>query len=244
MKNKSLIFISLLAIAALLSACGASPNQNNYPGFRSLNINGTGIAYAQPDIAYVNISVHTESETATTAVNANNTRAQKVLTALTDLGVAAKDLRTTNFSIAALQRIDPNSGQMIGTYYAVDNSIIVTVRDLPKLGSLLDKAIQAGANSISNIQFDVADDSTALKEARAKAMQDALKQAGEMAQAAGFSLGAIQNINYSESIPTFSQYATYSAGKGGGAGIRADAVPVNPGQLTFNVTVSLTYAIK
>jgi len=244
MKNKTLILTSLLAIAILLSACGANPAQNNYPGFRSLMINGNGIAYAQPDIAYVNISVHTESETAVTAVNMNNTNAQKVLKALTDMGVAAKDLRTTNFSIAALQRTNPTTGEMIGTYYAVDNSIIVTVRDLPKLGSLLDKAIQAGANAISNIQFDVADDAAALKEARDKAMQNALQQAGEMAKAAGFNLGDIQTINYSENIPVFNSYSSFSGGKGGGAGVRADAVPVNPGQLTFNATVSITYAIK
>jgi uncharacterized protein YggE len=245
MKNKILFIVSIFLVASFLSACGANPGQNQNLGFRSMYINGNGTAEISPDIAYVNIGVHSESSTAVTAVSMNNTSSQKVLDALLGLGVLAKDLRTSNFSIYSLQKTDPQSGKVTGTYYAVDNNVIVTVRDLPKLGDLLDKAIQAGANSINNVTFDVSDESATLKLARDEAMKNALQQAQELATAAGIKLGDIQNINYSESAPiAFSNSNYMDYGKGGG-GVRTSApVPVAAGQLTLTATVSLTYSIK
>jgi uncharacterized protein YggE len=243
MKNKILLLISILVIASVMSACGPSTAQNPNLGTRSLYITGTGTAELSPNIAYVNIGVHTEAPSAVTAVAMNNTRAQKVMEALQKFGVEAKDLRTNNFSISSLQKTDPTTGQVTGTYYAVDNNIIVTVRDLPKMGDLLDNAIQAGANNINNIQFDVTDNTVALQQARTDAMQNGLKQAQELATAAGIKLGDIQNINYSESLPVFASNSYMDYGKGGG--VRAPStVPVSPGQMVVTATVSITYNIK
>lgn len=245
MKNKFLFLISILIIASILSACGPVAARTSVPQIRSMFINGNGTAEISPDIAYVNIGVHTEAPTAVTAVSMNNTRAQKVMDALLKFGVLGKDLRTSNFSIASLQKVDPSTGQVTGTYYAVDNNIIVTVRDLPKMGALLDSAITAGANSINNIQFDVADHTAALKQAREEALQNALSQAKELADAAEIQLGAIQTINYYESIPMFSGPIYMDYGKGGGGDMRTEySVPVNPGQLTLTATVSISYALK
>jgi len=244
MKNKILILVSVLVIAGVLSACGPSSAQTSYPQIRSMYINGNGSTEITPDIAYINIGVHSEAPTAVSAVSMNNTRAQKVMDALLKFGIQNKDLRTSNFSIYSLQKTDNSTGKVTGTYYAVDNNIIVTVRDLPKMGSLLDNAIQAGANSINNVQFDVVDNTTALKQAREEAMQNAIKQAQELADAAGIQLGAIQTINYSESVPMYSGSNFMDYGKGGG-GMRADfSVPVNPGQMTITATVTITYALK
>lgn len=246
MKTKTLFFISIFVIASLLSACGSSQALNPNQQYRSLFINGTGTTDISPDIAYVNIGVHSEAASAVTAVSMNNTSSQKVMDALTGLGVLAGDLRTSNFSIGTLIKTDPQTGAVTGTVYAVDNNIIVTVRDLAKLGDLLDKSIQAGANNINNVQFDLSDNTAALKSARADAMKDAVKQAQEIAKAAGISLGAIQNISYYESVPVFSGPSSYmDYGKGGGAGPRASvSVPVNPGQITITAAVTITYAIK
>jgi len=243
MKNKFLILVSVLVIAGVLSACGPSSAQTSYPQIRSLNINGNGSTEITPDIAYINIGVHSEAPTAVSAVSVNNTKAQKVMDALLLFGIQNKDLRTSNFSINSLQKTDPSTGQVTGTYYAVDNNIIVTVRDLPKMGSLLDNAIQAGANSINNVQFDVADNTAARKQARDEAMQNAIQQAQELADAAGIELGDIQFINYSESVPMFSGTSYMDYGKGGGMRVES-SVPVNPGQLTLTATVTITYALK
>lgn len=123
----------------------------------------------------------------------------------------------------------------------VDNTVYVTVRDLDGLGNLLDDAITAGANSINSIQFDVADKTEAVKEARALAVKDAQAQAEELANAAGITLGEIQNISYYDINPM----PLYDMGKGGGGAMEASApVSIQPGQLTVSVSVSIVYSIK
>jgi len=238
--NTKFVFISILAMALLLSACGPTTiNQAAPENVRTLNVNGVGEAFLSPDIAYIFIGVHTESATAAEAVEQNKTQTTSVIEALKTAGIDDKDIRTTNYSIWPNQQYAPD-GSLSGTRYAVDNSVYVTVRDLEGLGDLLDAAIDAGANSINSIQFDVADKTEAIKEARAKAVEDAKKQAAELAGAAGLTLGDIQNIQFNEASP----YPMFE-GKGGGGGAAADvAVPIQPGQLTVSVTVSLTYALK
>lgn len=163
-----------------------------------------------------------------------------MIDAIKAAGVDAKDIRTTNFSIWSNPQYD-ESGQITSTTYVVDNTVSVTVRDLDGLGDLLDEAIAAGANSIYSIQFDVADKTEAVKEARKKAVEDAKLQAQELAETSGVSLVNIQTISYYDSSSS-----TYFEGKGGGGGVAYESavVPIQPGQLVVSVTVNATYTIK
>jgi uncharacterized protein YggE len=209
---------------------------------RTSSVSGSGDAFLAPDIAYVYVGVHTEDATAAEAVSANTAQTEELMQAIQDFGIEPKDIRTTNFSIYPMDRYDPATGLPSGEKtYAVDNTVYVTVRDLDKLGDLLDTAVQAGANTVNSVQFDVADKDDALKQARADAVKDAESQAQSLAQAAGLSLGEIQSISFSENLP----YPIFD-GKSGGGAVAADAaaVPIQPGQLTFTVSVNVTYALK
>jgi uncharacterized protein len=239
--NTKTILIVVAALALLISACGPTTiNQEAPAAIRTLNVNGTGQAYLVPDIAYIYLGVHTEQPSASEAVDENNAQTQKMIQALTDFGIAAKDIRTTNFSIWPMDKYDPQTGLPTGEKaYVVDNTVYVTVRDLEKLGDLLDTVVAAGANTVNSIQFDVADKAEALKDARAAAVKDAKAQADQLASDAGVTLGDIQSISFYDSQP----YPVFE-GKGGGAAMEAAAVPIQPGQLTFTVTVSVSYAIK
>ena len=240
MRTKFLVF-AVLAFALILSACGPTTiNQEPQPVSRTLNVNGLGTTYLTPDIAYIYIGVHNEGATASETVAANKAQTTAVLDALKKAGVDEKDLRTTNFSIYPSQQYSPE-GTVTGTIYMVDNTVYVTVRNLDGLGTLLDDTINAGANSINSIQFDVADKSAAVKEARAKGVEDAKTQAQELATAAGITLGNIQNISYYDNSPV-----PMFEGKGGGGGAMAadTSVSIQPGQLTISVSVNITYEIK
>ncbi len=242
MKTKS-IFVAVAALLVLvLSACVPTTiNQQAQPVVRTLTVTGTGQANLVPDIAYIYLGVHTEKPTASEAMAENNTQTQAMIDALTKFGIAKKDIRTTNFSIYPTDKYDPQTNQPTGEkIYSVDNTVYVTVRDLKKLGDLLDTVVAAGANTINSIQFDVADKEAATKTARADAVKDASTQAQELASSAGVSLGEIQTIGFfdNQPVPLFD-------GKGGGAAVaQAAAVPIQPGQLTLTVTVNVTYAIK
>ena len=240
MRTKYLSFAILAVLALVVSACGPTTiNQAAPETPRTLNVSGIGVVYLTPDIVYINIGVNTQRENAAEAVEINKEQTNAVIAAIRDFGVAEKDIRTTNFSIWSNPQYDP-AGQITGTNYVVDNSVSVTVRDLEKLGDLLDAAVAAGANSIYSIQFDVEDKNEATKEARTKAVEDAKVEAQELAEAAGLSLVDIQSINYYESSPT-----PYFEGKGGGGGAAMEsAVPIQPGQLAISVTVNVTYSIK
>ena len=144
---------------------------------RLLSVTGSGTVMLTPDVAYLNIGVHTEMPTASEAVSANNAQTQKVIDALQKSGVDAKDIRTTNFSIYPNVQYDPQTNQKVGTTYVVDNSVYVTSHDISKLGDLLDATVSAGANSVNSIQFDVEDKTAATKQARDAAVKDARTQA-------------------------------------------------------------------
>jgi len=242
MFNKTLFVSAIVLVALALGACSPTIMADAAPPVRTMNVNGTGQVFLSPDIAYIYIGVHSDEATAAEAVAANNKETQKVIEALKAAGVEAKDIRTTNFSIWPNQQYSPE-GQPTGTRYVVDNSVFVTVRALDELGDLLDSAVEAGANSINSIQFDVADKTEALKKAREEAVKDAKAQAQELADVAGLKLGDMQTISFYDSAPV-PYLDTFGKGGGGAVAVEAAAVPIQPGQLTLTVTVNMSYEIK
>ncbi len=240
MKTRTILFTMLALLAIVVSACApvlsAAPAEGP-----TLSVVGTGTADLEPDIAYIYVGVHTELPSASEAMGENNAQTQRVIEALTAFGIDAKDIRTTNFSIWPFDKYDPVTGTSTGEkYYSVDNTVYVTVRDLDTLGDLLDTVITAGANTVNSIQFDVADKDAALKQARADAIADAAEKAQELAEAAGLQVGDIRTISFTDS----QFYPVFDGRGGGGGGEAASAVPIQPGQLTFTVTVSVTYELK
>jgi len=242
MKRTFPILAIVMLAAIALSACGSTNVvANPTPTQRTLSVTGTGTVNMTPDIAYINIGVHTEKPAATDAVTENNTQTQQVVDALKAAGVDVKDIQTTNFSIYPNTQFDPQTNQKIGTTYAVDNTVNVTVRKLDQLGALLDASVKAGANSVNSIQFDVADKSQALKQARDLAVKDAQTQAQELSATAGITLGNVQSISFYNNVPG---PVMDSFGKGGGGAVAAAPVPIQSGQMTLTVTINMSYEIK
>jgi uncharacterized protein len=264
MKTKTLAISVVLLLAVLLSACGqatlpatllvpsvtdaqvappVAPAAQTAPQTtpRLLTVSGAGQVSLKPDIAYINVGVHTEKPSAAEAVAENNTNTQKLIDALKAAGVDANDIQTTNFSIWQNTQSGPD-GKPISTNYMVDNTVYLTVRKLTQLGDLLDAAVKAGANNVNSIQFDLADKTKAMSDARAEAVKAAKTQAAELADSAGVSLGDIQSIQYYDATPS---PVFQGKGMGGGGGASAAvAVPINPGQMQITVTVTIAYEIK
>lgn len=239
MRNKLIIPVILLIAAAALSACsGTIQFGQSQP--RTINVTGNAQVLLTPDIAYISIGVHSEAQSATEAVASNNSLTQKVIDAIKGQGVDAKDIQTTNFSVYQQEKFDKN-GNSLGIFFMTDNVVYVTMRDITKIGDILDASIAAGANSIYGITFDVQDKEAALASGRDQAMADAQAQAEQLAKAAGATLGSVQSINYYSSSPSPIYYDSKAvpAGVGGGA-----SVPISSGQLTLTVSVSVTYALK
>jgi uncharacterized protein YggE len=245
MKQKLLWIVSGLMVLGLLAACSTSPTVQSAPvttaaatNVRTLSATGTGEVYITPDIASINIGVHTEASDVTSALSQNSQQAQSISDTLTGLGVDAKDIQTSNFNVYPVSNYGPD-GQVTSKSYSVDNTVYVTVRDLNKIGDLLDAVVKSGANTINGITFDVQDKSAAEEQARNQAIQAAQTQAESIAKAAGVTLGDLQTISVTASGTNSFVYDKYNATYGGGVN-----VPVSAGQLLISIDANLTYAIK
>jgi uncharacterized protein YggE len=240
MRTKFIILAAVSVLGIALAACGpSSVTVQSQPSLRTITVSGTGLITMTPDIAYIYIGVRSQDASASVATTDNNTRALAVIEAIKAAGVAEKDIQTTNFSIYPQQQYD-NNGNMTGIVYVVENTVYVTVRDLVKLGSLLDASVRAGANSINSISFDLADKTAALSQARSAAVAEARKQADELTNATGVTLGAVQTISYYDSTPPIAlQYSRADMAVGGGG-----SVPVQTGSMQISTTVSIVYEIK
>jgi len=238
MRNKYTLTAAIAILALILSACG-STNSASTIAARTISVNGTGTVYLVPDIAYINIGVHTQDSEIGKAVNSNSLKSQAVIKAIKDLGVAEKDVQTTNFSVNNSVQYDPVTNAQTGTVYSVDNTVVVTMRDLAKLSDMLDAVIQAGANNINSVAFDLADKSAAVQQARLLALENAHTLATELTSGLGVTLGPVQSLSYYDNVP--SPYF----GKGGESiGSGSSTTPINPGQMQLTVNVSISYEIK
>jgi len=241
MKRKFLVILSGLLVMGILAACTSTPSQpastTTTATPRTLVATGSGEVYITPDIAYINVGVHTEADDVSTALTNNNTQSQAISTTLTGLGVDVKDIQTSSFNVYPMTTYAPD-GSVSKKFFAVDNTVYVTVRDLNSLGKLLDAVVKSGANTINGITFDVQDKDAATSQARDLAIQKAKTEAAEIAKSAGVTLGDLQTISVSTSGSATPVYDAKAIGGGG------SSVPVSAGQMVISIDASLTYAIK
>jgi len=235
MKRKGLLTAGLLLLL-LLSACG--PLGLTQQTDRTLNVSGRGEVYVVPDIAYVYVGVRSEAESVTDALDMNNVEAMQVSQTLQSLGVAPEDIQTSAFNVYPQQEYGPE-GQIVRTYYVVENSVFVRVRALDRLGEILDQVVRSGANKINGVTFDVEDREAATAEARRQAIANARAKAQEMAEAAGIELGDLQTIHVYGSdlpIPLVQMEGRVATDMSG--------APIAAGQLVLTAEASLTYLIR
>jgi len=240
MKKILWIGLALGTLAILLGACSsAGVGAIDQDGDRALVIvTGVGEVQVVPDIGYINIGVRSEGNTVSEAIAANNELAKSIQTALFEQGVEEQDIQTSNFNVYQQSDYD-FSGNPTNIYYSVENTVNVTVRQIDKMGVILDASARGGANNIYGVYFDVQDKSEALSTARLKAVQSAQAQALELASAAGQELGKMISIDSSTTSPE----PFYAYGMGGGGGM-AESVPIASGQVSVSAQVQLTFAIK
>ncbi len=237
------LFVSALLGLALLAGCAApivSAQSPTNPPSRTISVTGSGQAYGEPDIAVAQIGVQSRNPDPAAALNDANAKMTAIMAALKELGVAEKDIQTSNFSVSAQQEVEPQTGQAKGTItYVVDNTVSITMRDLTKVGQMLGNVVAAGANNIYGVSYTVADESKLQAEARDKAMADAKARAEQLAQAAGVTLDQPMTITeYSNGPQPF-----IAADLARGA-VAAPSVPVASGQIQVNMQVNVTYLLK
>jgi uncharacterized protein len=152
---------------------------------------GEGIVSVTPDHAQIESGVTTRAKTAKDAVDANSQLMAAVTSALRATGVAENDVQTSRFSIQPIHAPGEPRAELKPTGYSVSNRVTVNIRQIDKLGEVLDRLVNAGATDVGGIEFLVSDASKALDRAREAAIADARRKAEIYAQASGLRLGPI-----------------------------------------------------
>lgn len=224
----------LAAAAALIVMLGTSSEaQESKRMERTITVSATGTAKVQPDIARISAGVMTEAATAREAIDRNKAGMTRFIDGMKKAGVEAGDIQTTMFNVEPRysQPKDGRPGTING--YRVMNQVRLTVRNVGRLGEILDEAIALGANQINQIAFDVAEPEQAQDEARKQAMVKARLRAELYATAAGANLGPVLRIAEGDgpSVPD-------------GRMMMRGSVPIEPGTQTLEIEVHVTYELR
>jgi uncharacterized protein YggE len=222
-----------LAMAAL-SGCAwvnTKPAANNP---RQVTVVGSGQVQGVPDTLTADVGIEFTAADITTAMNQTNDRQQAVITALVGAGVGRNDISTTEVS---LQPQYGGSGGPI-TDYRATNSIRVTIRKLDSASRLLGIIVDTGgdATRIDSVRYSIEDDSPLVKDARARAFQDAENRAEQYAQLSGLKLGKV--ISISEAPATAPTPAPMPRAP------MATNVPLEPGQQTVSFSVTVVWELR
>lgn len=232
--------IILFSMAVFVFPVAAQAAENDSGGARTLSLTGTGIVKAAPDIARVRSGVVTQAKTARAALIQNSAAMQAVLDLLHKHGIDKKDMRTDNFQVRPqYYRNDKKRNQPpVITGYRVSNMLRVTVRNLNRLGVILDDIVMHGANSINSINFSVSRPKALRDEARQKAMADALRKARLYSQAAGARLGRVMTIRETGgNIPPRPRMAMSAMES-------KSAVPIARGTQAIRASVAVTWELE
>lgn len=228
MRFTTLAMLMTLAAAPLAAQEAPMP----YP---TITVNGEGQVSARPDMATVTLGVETVGASANTALAENTAATAKMLDTLKSAGIAAKDMQTSDLTLGPRWE-QPQQGEAKVVGFVASNNVTVTVRDLNKLGSVLDAVVQNGANTFQGLRFGLADPKPNADAARKAAVADAMARAHLYAEAAGVKLGPVQSLT--ESFTGQSPRPMMRMAADSGAG-----VPLAEGEVSVNANVTVVFRL-
>lgn len=240
--RRAKVRIGLTAIAAALAigaaACDSKPAApqagENAP--RQVTVIGSGKVQGTPDTLTVSASMEATAPDITAALNQTSQRQQAVITALGGAGVDKKDISTSQVSLQPQYNID---GSTISGYRA-GNSIDVKIRKIDTASNVLALIANTGgeATRINSINYSIEDDSQLVKDARARAFNDAKDRADQYAQLSGLTLGKVISIS---EVPAGGTPPPPPSPMPRAA--MAEAVPLEPGQQTVGFSVTVVWEL-
>ncbi|MFZ4631780.1 MAG: SIMPL domain-containing protein [Patescibacteria group bacterium] len=245
MKKSQIFLISLgvLAVSAIVIVALVMANRiNNQERF---SVNGSGTVYAKADIANLEVGLKTGAKkTAAEATVEGTNKMNDIISALKTLGIEDKDIKTSNYSLSPVYNYTNEKGQeLVG--YEVTQNLTLKIRDLSKIGDVISKTTEKGANQIGNVSFTIDDEFALKNQARELAIKKAQEKAALIAKQSGLKLGELKGVyeNADQGQPIMMSYSNAkmdSAAIGGGI----TSPSIQSGQNEIKVDVTLTYEVK
>ncbi len=205
----------------------------------SVVISETGEIYASPDLAVIAFSVVNEAKSVTGAMDENSATMNNVISAVKEQGVEDKDVKTTSFNINPRYEYSEGTyGKRVLVGYEVIQKLQVKIRDLGKIGTIIGKATDSGANGVDDLYLTIDDQDALKKQAREQAIAKAKVRAEELALQLGVKLGKVVSFNENFYVPRSATQLSMKEATGGGA------VPeIQTGENKISVSIVVTYEI-
>ncbi len=205
--------------------------------FPSVSVLGEATVTAMPDLAVLTAGVTSEAKTPREASEANARAMSAVIAAAREAGVAEKDIRTARYSITPVHAQRRDAAPQV-TGYRVSNQVEAKLRELGKVGEVLDALVTAGATNVGNVEFMIAEPAKLLDHARRAAFEDARRKAELYAKAAGAQLG--RTVSISEDADLGGRPVPMRAG----LAAAAPTTPIALGEERLRVHVSVSFELN
>lgn len=239
--KKIMMIFAVLALV-MLAACETRVIMPEDEDVYTLNVQGKSDFDVAPDQAVLRIRVETQDMDAQKAQDQARVVANQVMTALKAEGVRSDEVETAEYNIQKVQEWNPELRKSEDKGYRVYNVLKVTTGDLVRVGDYLDAAVQAGANRIDSVDFQLSDslEAEVKTEALQKAGSNARLKAQALADSMGVRLGRLRSV--SEGMVNFQPYRM-AVGDVALMGAEKAPTPIAPESVRINAEVSVSYDI-
>ncbi len=234
--------VSLLAaLIALLPALPSAQVAPSAPGAgspRTVRVSGEGRVNVRPDVAILFAGVEATGPDLAKLGRESAERLRKILAALGEAGIAQKDVQTLRHDVQVERPFrDGKPGPITG--YTISDELRITVRDLDRLGSVIDRVTAAGANAIRSLSLQKDDTGPERAQALATAYAAARAKAESLARAAGVSLGDVLSMSESTQPPIYPMRSLAMA-----RASSKEATPIAAGEVEITSSVEVVFAIR
>ena len=243
--EQKVVFIIFILLALFLVSAGFNQLVNAWNSYRNggaadiyqtVSFTGDGKIKAAPDMARAEIGLVAEGKDTISVQNENSSKMNAVIKFFKENGISEADIKTSNYSLSPKYEYSKGKSSLAG--YILNQNLTVTVRNLDKIGKILDGAVSSGANRIDSVSLFVDRPEELKNKAREEAVKAAKEKAVLTSKTAGFRLGRL--VNFSEGFSGEPPIFFEALAKGGAA----PAPQIEPGTQEIKVSVTLTYLIK
>jgi len=238
----AILAVCLAIVGSLYIISGVTAE--NRGGNTTISVSGSGIIEAEPNQAKICLGVETQSENVTEALEGNSLKMEAVIEAMQELEIPKDDIETTYFNIYPVRDYEKREEEIIG--YRVNNEITVELSNLSRIGEVIEKAINTGANKVRRIEFGLTEDKE--KELRKEAIKEACENTESKAEAIASGLG-LEIVKVFAAKESGVSVEAYRGGFEYAIPVptpapKALAPPIKPGDVKVSATVSIVYECR
>ncbi|MGN7725781.1 SIMPL domain-containing protein [Luteimonas sp. 22616] len=237
---RPLALASALALSCLtMTACAqnAAPASAATSDGTLLSVSAQAEASRVPDVASLSTGVVTQAVDANAALAANAKQMNQVMAAIKAAGIAEKDIQTSGINVNPQYKYTDNQPPTI-TGYQASNTVSIKVREIGKLGEVLDALVASGANQVNGPSFEIDQPEAVYDEARRAALEKAQQRAQMYAKSLGMKVHRIVSISegggFQPPRPMMMAKASFD---------RAESSPVSPGETTLTANLDVVFEL-